>query len=170
MIKLDSRYICLLLGVLALSGVFGCAGSSAGSSGETSPLDLSAQAVASSSTSHVSEVHLGPMNATPEAFDCGHVPDLSHCEFDIMLTLSDVEEVEIQSVSQDFSPFARLGLVEHRTGFGRDLPYVMRGEDQLRLIFSYRRDDPGETIGGGLFVNYVFNGETFRLGVPVNAE
>lgn len=167
---LDSRYIDLLLGVFVLSGVIGCAGSSAGTAGETVPLDLSRQAAATSSTAHVPGAHLGPMNATPEAFDCGYVPDLSHCEFDIMLTLSDVDEVEILSVSQDFSPFARLGLVEHRTGFGRDLPYMMRGEDQLRLIFSYRRDDPMETIGGALFVNYVLNGETFRLGVPVNAE
>jgi len=111
--------------------------------------------------------HDGPLAASPATYDCGIVPDQQHCEFDIRLTQSADGALEIDEVTQNASPFARLGIVEHRTGFGRDLPYQMGPSETLRVLFSYRRDDPTENVRGSVFVNYRFAGEAYTLEVPV---
>lgn len=113
--------------------------------------------------------HDGPLQATPGFYDCGVVPELERCDFDILLTNSASEDLVIESVRQDVSPWAAIGLVDHNTGFDRDLPYTMGGE-RLRLLFSYRRDDPSEVAGGSLFVEYRHQGRNLRLEIPVRLD
>jgi hypothetical protein len=113
--------------------------------------------------------HDGPLEASPGFYDCGVVPELERCDFDILLTNSASEDLVIQSIRQNVSPWAAIGLVDHNTGFDRDLPYTMGGE-RLRLLFSYRRDDSAEVAGGSLFVEYRHQGRDLRLEIPVRVD
>lgn len=114
--------------------------------------------------------HDGPLRADPAIYDCGLIPDQQHCEFDIRLTQVSDGVVEIDEVTQNASPYARLGIVEHRTGFSRDLPYQMDSGETLRVLFAYRRADPTEEVGGSVFVNYRSGGDSYTLEVPVAAD
>lgn len=114
--------------------------------------------------------HEGPLAVSPGFYDCGEILEGLVCEFDIEISHREEADLEILEVAQDFSVFARIGLVEHRTGFSRDLPYLMSSQETLRLLFSYRRDDPGEVVGGSLYIRYRQQDLEHRLEIPVGAD
>ena len=114
--------------------------------------------------------HDGPLAVEPGFYDCGEIPEFTICEHEFDVTHGEEEAVEILDVAQDFSVYARIGLIQDSTAFSRDLPYSMSAQDPLRLVFSYRRDDPEEVVGGSLFLRYVHGGREYRIEIPVGAD
>ena len=113
--------------------------------------------------------HDGPLTVEPGFFDCGEIPEFTICDHEFMVTHAEEEDVEILDVAQDFSVYARIGLIQDSTAFDRDLPYGMSAQDPLRLMFSYRRDDVGEEVGGSLYIRYAYAGTEYRVEIPVGA-
>lgn len=114
--------------------------------------------------------HDGPLRADPAVDDCGEIRDLFPCELEILLTHNSAEQLVIDEVAQNFSPFARVDLIEERTAFTRDLPYTMGSRDRLVVLFYYRRDDPNEQVGGSIVVSYRVGARAYELEVPIGAR
>ena len=114
--------------------------------------------------------HDGPLQVDPGFYDCGSIPEFTICDEEFMVTHGEEEDVEILDVAQDFSVYGRIGLIQDSTAFDRDLPYLMSSEDPLRLVFSYRRDDLSEVVGGSLYIRYTYRGTEYRVEIPVGAD
>ena len=114
--------------------------------------------------------HDGPLQVDPGFFDCGSIPEFTICDHEFMVTHGEEDDVEILDVAQDFSVYGRIGLIQDSTAFDRDLPYLMSSQDPLRLVFSYRRDDINEVVGGSLYIRYMYGGTEYRVEIPVGAE
>ncbi|MCA9562489.1 MAG: hypothetical protein KC561_03325, partial [Myxococcales bacterium] len=48
--------------------------------------------------------HDGPMTASPQIYDCGLIPDLMTCNFEITLTTQSAGTLTITELTQNFSP------------------------------------------------------------------
>ena len=113
--------------------------------------------------------HEGPMSIEPGFYDCGDTPLGYVCEFEARVIIN-TGSVVIEEIGQDFSPYARVSLVQESTGFNRELPYEMLEEDVLLALFYYRRDEAGEVTGGSLQIRYSAAGQDYRLVVPIGGD
>lgn len=114
--------------------------------------------------------HQGPLSVDLDVYDCGEIPVGYPCEFESIVTQTTDHDLIISQVAQNFSPYARVDLVEDSTAFGRDLPYSMLPDDVLRVIFVYRRDDPDEEIGGSVFISYQDGSNEYELEIPIGVR
>lgn len=114
--------------------------------------------------------HEGPVSVDLDVYDCGEIPVGYTCEFESIVTQTTDHDLIISQVAQNFSPYARVDLVEDSTAFGRDLPYTMLPDDVLRVIFVYRRDDPDEEIGGSVFISYQDGSTEYELEIPIGVR
>ena len=113
--------------------------------------------------------HDGPMAIDPAFYDCGETPLGYVCEFAARVTIS-TYSVVIEEIGQEFSPYARVSLVQESTGFNRELPYEMVEDDVLLALFYYRRDEPNDVTGGSLQIRYSSGGQDYRLIVPIGGD
>ncbi len=114
--------------------------------------------------------HDGPLSVDRDVYDCGEIPQGYTCEFESIVTQTTDHDLIIDQVAQNFSPYARVDLLEDSTAFGRDLPYAMAPDDVLRVAFVYRRDDPNEEIGGSVFISYQDGPNEYELEIPIGVD
>lgn len=114
--------------------------------------------------------HSGPIRAEPNVHDCGLLRPMAVCDVEIILDNPSAVPLDILRIAQDFSPWARIGLVADLTGFDRTLPYTMAPEERLRLLFHYRQDHEEAPTQGSLHLRYSSEGTTYSLEIPIVAR